>query len=277
MTDPENLMTPETEAAVAASPAAAVFDAKSGIVPASAFDPVQRTMQTMLELATKGDPQSLAGLERLEGVLVRAQERQAADEFAAALARFQAKCPPIPRELAITDKGGKVRNRYANLDIMLPIVTPAAASEGISFRFTALEAPPGYVQWRCVVRKGLHTESSDSSLYPTASSLPGLGEQQKVGSGSSYAKKECLVGALGFSYGDPDSDDMSGEPAVPATEQQLSLMRIEIDRAQIDENRVVAYFSKVFKRELLELEDMTQHEAERGLKWLAKQQAEAAP
>jgi len=83
-------------------------------------------MVTLLSQALN-DGVAVEKLEKIVGLYERLGDRAAAQEFSASLARFQEKCPPIPKSSTakIVTKGGtNFSYRYAEIDQIARIVNP---------------------------------------------------------------------------------------------------------------------------------------------------------
>lgn len=160
-------------------------------------------------------------------LLVEAHERERAfrahAEFAAALARFQAECPVIPKsskaEFA-SMKGGRVSYSYAELDEIRSTIAPAMSRCGLSYRWRrAVESGVGEVVVCEIRHLGGHVDASSSfPVRESASSL--MSPAQSYAAALTFGKRYALMDALGIVAGDIDHDEI--QPGRPLTERELS-------------------------------------------------------
>lgn len=152
-------------------------------------------------------------LERLQVMHERAADRAAATEFAAALARFQATCPPIPKRSTAniaTRSGVPYHYRYAELDQIARIVGPLLHGQGLSFTWDNRLAD-GTIHCVCTLRHVNGHQVTATFTCPT-DSASAMSAQQKVGAALTFARRQALVQVLGLTTCDPDTDAANPEP-----------------------------------------------------------------
>lgn len=147
------------------------------------------------------DAQTIASLMEMRNTLKAEQAREA---FYDSLSAFQAELPPIPKTRIIKDKYGNVRSRYASLDDIRQAVAPLLAKHGLSYRyeFTPQE---GQMLISCIVtHKAGHAESSSIPM-PVDKGM-NASAQQQVGATMTYGQRYTLIGGLGITSADQDTD-----------------------------------------------------------------------
>ena len=133
---------------------------------------------------------------------------QAKELFFTALAMFQSKCPIIEKTKKVYNKDGKtVRYKYAPLDSIVKQVAPILESVGLSYIFKAETVEGGIIQHCEIYHTAGHKEISSfgSSIDVDAY----MGDAQKAGSASTFAKRYAFCNGLGILTGDQDDDGQS--------------------------------------------------------------------
>lgn len=185
-------------------------------------------------------------LERLIALQERVSDRRAVVEFAEAMAAFQAECPPIThsRKAKITtSSGGGYEYTYAELDAIARVVNPILAKHGLSYTWNTKVTEKNWLDCDCIVRhiNGHVADPANFSL-PIASNNPGMSEQQKVASATTFAKRQSLCAALGITTSDDDFDGggVSVDPR-PINAKQLQEIEDLVTDAQPDLPRFLAH------------------------------------
>ena len=142
---------------------------------------------------------------------------QAKEMFFAALAKFQSECPIINKTREVKSKNGGIMYRYASLDDIILQVKEKLEENGLSFMFKSETVDGGIVQHCEAHHIAGHTEVSSFGVPIDSSSF--MGNAQKAGSASSYAKRYSFCNAFGILTGDQDDDGQSLGGG--ATEQDL--------------------------------------------------------
>lgn len=131
------------------------------------------------------------------------QQDIAAEQFATALATFQARCPQIKKERSI-DLGGGKGPLYASLDDIMHQIAGLLAECGLAITFSAGITDSGHLTAKCLVHHGRHVEHSEITL-PVPSNMR-VNDTQKMGAALSYAKRYALCAALNIVVTDEDRD-----------------------------------------------------------------------
>ncbi len=203
------------------------------------------TVGMLLQMAIEKDL-DVEKLERLIALQERAYKRNAEIEFAEAMAAFQAECPPIThsKQAKITTSGGGgYQYTYAELDAIARVVNPILAKCGLSYSWNTSITEKGWLVCECVVRhKNGHVAAPALFSLPIASNNPGMSEQQKVASATTFAKRQSLTAALGITTSDDDYDGggASVDPR-PISPKQLQEIEDLVTEAQPDLPKFLAH------------------------------------
>lgn len=133
----------------------------------------------------------------------RHEANLAAEAYGVALAKFQAKCPQIRKERAI-DLGGGKGPMYADLADIMQVIRPVMAEFGLSATYSSDWTADGKIKAICSVRHGRHVEKSEVT-FPVPTQMR-VNDTQRASAALSYAKRAALVGALGITLTDEDTD-----------------------------------------------------------------------
>jgi len=172
-----------------------------------ALEPVSRDgLAEVLRHAIDKDV-SVETIERLVALQERITDKRNAQEFANALASFQAGCPVIARtsKAKITTRGGVTYSyTYADLDHIVRTIREPLRLHGLSFSWDS-KTDEGNIHCQCLLRHVNGHKSSANFSCPT-SSPSGMSDQQKVASALSFARRQSLVQVLGLTMTEPDTD-----------------------------------------------------------------------
>jgi len=192
-------------------------------VPARSLErPTDEVIRLMDAMKDKNLP--VEALEKLVTLHERMSERQAAQEFAEALARFQQACPMIrkARRANIASSGGAgFSYRYAALEDIAATVQPILHGLGFSYSWDT-EVNGKMMTARCTLRH-INGHAVTSSFTAPTETRAGMSEQQKYGSALMYAKRQTLIDVLGLTTCDPETPDTPPPGALePLTEDQAA-------------------------------------------------------
>ena len=165
---------------------------------------VQQEPQTPANLLTLAVQQgaSVEQLEKLMTLQERWQAQQARQAYFAALARFQATVPPIP-------KGRKVEyNRtsysFAALEDIANAIRQAAEDCGLSYRWEVADTAETITVTCIVTHVAGHSERTTMNAAPDDSGAKNVIQQR--GSSVTYLQRYTLIGALGLTTAQEDDD-----------------------------------------------------------------------
>ena len=205
-------------------------------VPAVLAQPID--MQALMLAGLSGGA-TVETMERLAALCEHLQDRAAAQEFADALARFQAACPPISRTSTakIASKSGvSYSYTYAELDEIARTIGPHLHPLGLSYTWDC-GINGGIVNTTCTLRhvNGHQITASFASPIDDRASMSG---PQRTASALTYAKRQALVQVLGITTAEPDQD--AADPAT-ITEDQVGNLAALIDEVGADEPKFLRW------------------------------------
>jgi ERF superfamily len=198
------------------------------------------SMTELLYMAVeKGTP--VEALEKLVALHERMSQQQAQQDFANAMARFQAECPSIKRSSTAnfaTRQGGKMSYTFAELDEIAATVNPILARHGLSYTWDAT-VEGATLTCVCTVRH-CHGHSTSSTIKLPTDSASAMSSQQKVGSAYTFARRLSLTAALGLTTTDEDLDGRDNH-AERITDEQADAIDMLIDEVKADRAKFLKY------------------------------------
>lgn len=195
----------------------------------------------LLHLAVeKGTPvEQLAQLVELHEKM---EAREAAKEFAIAMAAFQQECPSIYKSKTAkitTQGGGSYSYSYAELDHIARTVNPILAKYGLSYSWdTAIDK--GFLTCICTVRH-LNGHKTESRFSLPTESKSAMSEQQKYGAALTFAQRRSLSSALGLTTTDEDSEAAPDADPTPITDDQVIELEDLIAEVKADRGRFLKF------------------------------------
>ena len=198
---------------------------------------------TLLERAIeKGvDPDSLSKLVALQE---RILDRQAEQDFAAAMRQTQAAIQPVLKDR----RNSQTDSNYATLEALNKAVVPVYTQYGFSLSFGTEDSPTeGYIRIVCdVFHIGGHTRRYHFDLPLDDSGVAGKTNKTKVhASGSTLSYGRRYLTMLVFNVSTTDDDDGNGGKGALITEQQVADLTALAQEVGAD----VAKFCQWFKVE----------------------------
>ena len=179
-------------------------------------------------------------LERLQALHERVSDRQAAVEFAQALATFQSSCPPISRTSKrdnVTKSGIRITYTYAELDHIARRIGPHLRAVGLSYSWDS-RTEAGVLTCKCTLRHVNGHSQPATFACPVDSPNPGMSEQQKHAGALTYARRQSLIQVLGLTTCEPDDD---GAEVKPISEQQAMDLEALIEETKADLAKFLAW------------------------------------
>lgn len=199
---------------------------------------------------------SVESLEKLVALYERLEDRRASAEFSGALARFQAKCPPIKKTAEAKEGVSRSGSRfggylYAPLDEVARTVNPLLAAEGLSYSWNTTFTEDGKrLTVTCVLRHSAGYSITSTFEAPTDTITQAMSPQQKVANAQTYGRRYSLIAVLGLSTCDPD-DDGSPEDVVLVTPEQVEVLEALLDRRPSGaRERLLAYLGVAAMEEI---------------------------
>lgn len=194
----------------------------------------------LMQMALADDSVNVDKMAALVELKIRMDAVEAQKSFNQAMARFRADCPYILKShtARILSKDGveKFSYGYATLEDIAKAIDPVLARHGLSYRWGDAIIEQQYIRISCIVtHEAGHTESSSVPM-PYASPT-GVSDQQKWCSATTYARRQSLVGALGLTMcevdtdgNDPGSDEKISEAQARDVQDLLDTKEVNITR-----------------------------------------------
>jgi ERF superfamily protein len=174
-------------------------------------------------------PDGVASLKEIMAMVERREDRAAAAAYHAALAAFQAECPPIPKTSTAkftTDNGSVVSYTFAPLDEIARVAGPCAHKHGLSWTYRE-EVDGGRKKTTCVMRHASGHVDDSSSFIGAIGGTRLMSESQKSSGTTTFGMRQSLRMALGLTTTDPDDDAVSdgaaAEPGFITDDQRMEL------------------------------------------------------
>lgn len=170
------------------------------------ISPAQPNPSALLQLAVQQNL-DIDKLEKLMQLQERWQAQQARKEFLNAISRFQAMCPPIEKTKRVAF--GNTKYSYAPLGEIAATIKKAMADNGLSHRWEIGEDADNIVVTCIISHVDGHSEKTTMK-----GGKDGSGNKnaiQSSGSTVSYLQRYSLIGALGISTADEDTDGHKDE------------------------------------------------------------------
>ena len=184
---------------------------------------------------------SVETMEKLVSLHERVADRQAAQEFAAALAQFQDTVPPIERKTTAnvaTSSGVTYSYRYAELDEIVRTIQPVLRQNALSFTWDSRTEGEN-LSCTCTLRH-VNGHKIDASFQCSTKSRAGMSEPQKAAAALTFAKRQALIQVLGLTTCDPDTD---AEDVTAISEDQAKTIREMMRETGANEARFLKIFS----------------------------------
>ena len=180
-----------------------------------------QVLALMTQAVEKGMP--VETMESLQRMYHSEQDRQAAREFADAMAQFQATCPAIPKSSTakVTSKrtGSTFSYTYAELDQIAETVKPHLHGLGLSFSWDSAFTEK-MVTATCTLRhRNGHATVSHFSC-PTDSESAMSGQQQHAAA-LTFAKRQSLIAVLGLTTTEPDVENAASAERIGPNQEAL--------------------------------------------------------
>jgi ERF superfamily protein len=169
------------------------------------------------------------------------QDRAAAREFAADLAKFQGTVKAVPRtstaSIVSEAKGTKFSYKYAELDQIAETVGKDLHALGFSFSWDSTTSDK-MIAVICTLRHR-NGHSEDATFSCPVDSTSRMNAQQQHAAALTYAKRQSLVQVLGLTMTDPDPDaDLAPGTIGP---QQEALLASLLDEVKADKAKFLKW------------------------------------
>jgi hypothetical protein len=212
-------------------------------VPTDATSPILGLLHAAVE--KQADPDTL---EKLTQLFHREQDREAVREFAAALSRFQAVCPPIKKtgDLSYLNRSGTGRkSTYATLEDIDRTVKPLLAAEHMAYTWNS-EVVDERVRATCTLHHSNgHTITAQFEAPLDSRKNDAVSDPQKHAAALTFARRQSLIQVVGLTDTDEDTD---ARPEETITAEQA----IELDRIAYEVEADIGKF-----KDWLSVEELT--------------------
>ena len=192
---------------------------------------------TLLALAVEKGL-GVEGLEKLVALQERVMDRQAAGEFAQAMADFQKHCPPIARTSTakiVTGGGSNYSYSYAELDEIARTVNPILSELGFSYTWDSTMTD-NLLTCVCTLRHASGHKVSSSFTAPLDQTAR-MNGPQKAKAALTYSQRCSLISVLGLTTCDPDTDAVEPTLSGTITEAQQADLRALLEEVGAQEER----------------------------------------
>lgn len=185
-------------------------------------DDRNRMMMLISQAIDKGVP--IETLERLLDMSEKMKASNAAEQFAVAMASFQADCPIIKKTKGVPTKSGIVAYRYAPIESIVAQVKFLLQQHGFSYSIlTTTNMNDKTVTATCIAKHVLgHSESSSFSV-PLGDGTAVMSNSQVVAAALTFAKRYAFCNCFGILTGDTDNDGANVTPK----EEKVTILQLQ--------------------------------------------------
>jgi hypothetical protein len=161
----------------------------------------------LLEVIARAATDERVNIEKMMALLEmqnRILDRDALEQFNAAMADFNHRCDLRVSKLGTASLGGKGSYSFAKWEDMDAVIRPVMRELGLWFSFDVVNGPSGLHVKGTLHHRGGHTQTA--SLPMPIDSGPGRNPLQQIGSTLSYGKRYCAEMLLNIVREDEDDD-----------------------------------------------------------------------
>jgi hypothetical protein len=212
--------------------------------PATQEDAVMGMLQTALEKGVDAD-----SLEKLLNMQERILDRQAEQAYTVSMVDVQKRMPKIYKNR----RNDQTSSNYADLEAIIPVITPIYTDEGFSMSFGTADSPAEcHVRVTCdVMHKDGHSKHYFTDVPLDNVGIKGSPNKTKVhGSGSAISYGRRYLTALIFNLITGDDDGNAASVVEYISDEQLGILRDLINATETEEDH---FSQKVCKVESLDL------------------------
>lgn len=186
-------------------------------------------------------------IERMVGLVERAEERDKERAMNYAIAAFKAECPPIPKDGHVkyaTKQGRKIEFRHSKLDTICRTIEAPLTKNGLSYTW---DSEPGQGLGRVTTCRLRHVDGAERSaaFHAPPSGVDGSADVQKVGAALTYGQRYSLIQVLGLTATLDDVDGMGPDSPQdqgdPVSHQQLATLLEWVDTTGADQNKLLKF------------------------------------
>ena len=178
------------------------------------------TPDYLLKLAVAKDA-DLDKIEKLMDLKERWDKTEAKKAFLKAMADFQAECPELKKGKTVdfaNKSGGRTKYKYITLSDIVRQIRSILKDCNLSFRWETKDVE-NEIELTCIVS---HISGhSESNTMKAAKDISGKKNAiQSVGSTMTYLQRYTLIGALGISTADEDTDGNQAPPEIATISEE---------------------------------------------------------
>lgn len=196
------------------------------------------SLMNIIARAASDPGTDVAKLERLMALFERVKEREAREQYNAALADLQQELPVIQERGGI--KIGTGTQAYALWEDINQTIKPLLHKHGFALSFRT-----GFDKDKIAITGILHHRaghSEETTIYLPSDTSGSKNAVQAVGSSTSYGKRYTAMALLNLTSGGEDDDGKRGGGDGPISEEQAEKVRHLIDRTGSNIELFCQYF-----------------------------------
>lgn len=157
------------------------------------------------------------GLEKLMAMQERFEAKESRKRFYEALAEFQSKCPVLKKSKTVSFN--QTKYKYAPLSEVVTQIKDILSEVGLSFRWEIKDENLNLNVTCIITHKDGHFEST--SMSASADDSGAKNKIQARGSAISYLQRYTLIGSLGISSADEDTDGKGSEKTLEQLKKEF--------------------------------------------------------
>lgn len=191
------------------------------LVPDKRLPDVENTPTRLIELAISQNA-DVDKLEKLMELQMRWSANEARKKFFEALTEFQFEMPVVSKNKKVdftSKQGFKVKYEYATLDQIIKEAKPVLHKHGLSYRWEFSEDNIKIICTCILTHSSGHSETTTMSAVADATGVKN--DIQSRGSSMTYMQRYTLIGALGLSTAQDDTDAVAVEPSQPKQDKRI--------------------------------------------------------
>jgi len=203
------------------------------VAPTNGRPNVAQLLQLAVErLGGEGAMAAVEAVSKLVELQERLDAKDAERAFNKAMIDFKAQCPPIPRNKSTKKVGGDSGTRfafkYADLETISSIIDPILTNCGLSYTWDTDTATEGKLTGICRISH-ISGHSVVSKFTAPIDTKAAMNMTQQYGSARTYVCRYALIGALGLTNCEDDTDGMAPQSAETIDENQQATLGALLD------------------------------------------------
>lgn len=210
-------------------------------------------------------------MKELRAMAMEDQKIRAEAAFDAALSEFQAECPVIGKNKAVTDNSGGHLYSYAPFEEIVSMVKPLLQKHGFNYTLdTDVESKDGWVIAKCLVTHNMGAKRESVAKFPLGGGTRAMSTTQVFAAALSFASRRVFCNAFGIITGNEDKDGAGpkakfqapdGKPQPPAQTYDDDANK----RMLVDMTRSVHGLPRGYKLDEVSKQKLTQYLVDEAL------------